>query len=319
MKPLLDVLSERSGVSLRRLEWLECKCSAYYKVYQIPKRSGGFREICQPTPEVKSLQRWLSAYVLKSLPLHSSATAYSRGSSIRKNAERHLRSAFTLHLDFEDFFPSFRRNHIVDFLKDSTAFSVRDCEFVASILTRNECLTIGAPSSPIISNVMMFDFDHSVAQYCKERKLIYTRYADDINISSLIPNTLENVADDIAQVASSFPYADLKLNSQKTAYLSRKFRRSITGVNLTSDGKISIGRERKREIKTLVFLASQGKMTFEERWRVGGLIAFASDVEPSFVAGLNEKYGKALIDDLLHKRIRGSLKLKASIPPPTAP
>ena len=181
---LIETLSELTGVSEVRLRWIQSQASKMYKTYTIPKRSGGVREISQPTPELKSIQRWIVWRIFSNLPVSDAATAYKRGASIKLNAEIHAKTSFTLHLDFESFFPSFSAQAVRVFLKNNTDLSVDDIWFCSSVITKSGNLTIGAPSSPAVTNAMMFDFDNRIKAICKEKDLVYTRYADDLNISS---------------------------------------------------------------------------------------------------------------------------------------
>lgn len=305
---LREILAEKSGMSLARIERLQLNASRMYKTYSIPKRDGSDRVISQPTPELKAVQRWLARGIFQQLPMSACATAYKAGASIRKNAEAHVASAFTVHLDFKDFFPSFSRENIRNFLSEATRLTHDDISFCSDIVTRNGHLTIGAPSSPSVTNALMFSFDAAVGEWCAGRDLAYTRYADDINISAKSSNRLSEVEVFVREAARSFRYASLTINDKKTAYLSRKYRRSITGINLTPEGRISIGRDRKREIKSLVHSYTIGTLQPDLFWRLGGLIAFASDVEPAFVESLKSKYGARVVEEILHQRTPRGLK-----------
>ncbi|AZB70275.1 retron St85 family RNA-directed DNA polymerase [Cereibacter sphaeroides] len=299
---LREVLAAKSGMSLSRIERLQCNASKMYKTYPIPKRDGSDRMISQPTPELKAVQRWLARGIFQRLPVSACATAYKKGASIRKNAEAHVASSFTIHLDFKDFFPSFSHGHVSRFLSEATRLSQEDILFCSDIVSRHGCLTIGAPSSPSVTNALMYSFDVSVERWCMKRGLIYTRYADDINISSKCPGALREVEDFVRDASGAFEYANLVINERKTAYLSRKYRRSITGVNVTPEGRLSIGRDRKREIKSLVHQCVMGTLQVDMLWRLGGLIAFSSDVEPHFVDALKNKYGADVIEKILHQK-----------------
>ena len=299
---LLEQLHQKAEVSLRRLEYLQTNASKMYKTFTIPKRNGQRRTISQPTPELKAVQRWLVTTVFGRLPISECATAYMKGASIRKNAEAHAGSAFTLHMDFENFFLSFSKGNVARFLSDTTELTRADRDFCSAIVTRRGALTIGAPSSPAVTNALMHPFDVKMENWCTRRGLVYTRYADDINISSFAADSLGGAEDYIRSTARNFRYGRLRINSEKTAYLSRRYRRTITGVNLKPEGGVSIGRDRKREIRSFVHLFKSGSLPEELRWRVGGLIAFAADVEPSFVISLKRKYGPEVVEELLHQK-----------------
>lgn len=302
---LIEALHKQSNVSMENLVWLSLTASKRYKSYEIPKRSGGMRLIEHPSRSLKAIQRWISKSLLRKLPIHAAAMAYAAGSSIRKNAEIHVGSKFTLRLDFSDFFPSFGIVGITEFLyqaNESYNLSLNrdDVNFVARIVSRNGRLTIGAPSSPILTNAMMFEFDRFVYDYCASKGFLYSRYADDLFISTDKSHELHNAASFVDATAKNFRYASLIVNTDKTAYLSKRYRRTVTGLVLTPDDRISIGRDRKREIKSLVFSQLKGDIDGLELARLKGLLAFASDCDPEFYSSLKRKYGDEAIMQIVH-------------------
>jgi len=300
---LLERFSKYAGLPLSQIERYAASASRRYKVYQIPKRTSGLRTIEQPSSEIKAIQRWLIGAVIDRFPTHAAATAYAKGSSVKKNATLHRSNPFTLRLDYRSFFPSFTGDHVDRFFSDKAKerdliFDEKDLWFFRQIVLRNGALTIGAPSSPSLTNVMMYDLDAKMATWCKEQALIYTRYADDIFISARQPNQLKRALDYTRQQSTAYRYGDLKINDEKTAFLSRRYRRSVTGLIITPEGNISIGLSRKTLIKTMIYKYKIGKLNPEEHTKLQGLVAFASDSEPTFFATLNRKYGKAVLDEI---------------------
>lgn len=301
---LIRQIARTTQLEEKEIRRLAENASSNYKIYEIPKRNGGKRKIAHPSRELKAVQRWITKVIISRLPVHDAATAYRKGSGIRENAERHRVSKFTNRFDFANFFPSFGRENIEMFLtsaapKAGLILTEADISFVCDIICRYNKLTIGAPSSPAITNAMMFPFDEALFGLCTERNLIYTRYADDIFISANEPNLLNNLEVRIAEIKRNIPHLSIRLNRQKTAYLSKKYKRTITGVIITSDHKLSIGRERKREIKALIHRWISGKLDRFELHYMRGLLAFARDIEPQFENRLAEKYGKKFINEIL--------------------
>lgn len=298
---LIELLSRTSNISEAKLLSLSSSASRRYKVYTIPKQTGGERTIEHPSRELKAIQRWIVQALIARFPLHESATAYRKGTGIRVNAERHRKTKFTNRYDFAKFFPSFSQARIVQYVAEQSKaigmeLSERDLEFVGNIVCRNGRLTIGAPSSPAITNAMMFEFDRRMHEECHARGLVYTRYADDLFVSSYEPGLLDGIEKVIVKSKRGIPHIRLKLNHQKTAYLSKKYRRVITGVVITPQHTLSIGRDRKREVKSLIHQWIKGDIGPENFYYLKGLFAFAIDIEPEFEARLMVKYGKPRIE-----------------------
>ncbi len=293
---LRETLSKQSGVAIENLEWLAQTASKRYKTYEIPKRNGGVRTIHHPSRGLKGIQRWVSKFLLRRLAVHSAAQAYVRGASIRKNAEIHAKSKFTLRIDFADFFPSFSADHVETFLAalerdQSVGLSPSDISFVSRIVCRHGRLTIGAPSSPMLTNVMMYLFDSQVTEYANSNNIIYTRYADDLFFSTNKPNNLSNILRFIQDFSLTYPYANLRINHEKTTFLSRRYSRRVTGLVITTEGEVSIGRERKRAVKAQVHKFLQGDSDNSKLSTLRGYLAFIRDVEPEFWESLKRKYG----------------------------
>ena len=300
---LIELLSRTAKIPEAKLISLSESASRRYKVYTIPKRTGGERVIEHPSRELKAIQRWIVQALIGRFPLHESATAYRKGTGIRANAERHRKTKFTNRYDFANFFPSFSQARVVQYIGEQAKavgieLSERDLEFIGNIVCRNGRLTIGAPSSPAITNAMMFEFDRRMHEDCHAKGLVYTRYADDLFVSSFEPGMLDGLATAIVKNKRGIPYLRLRLNHQKTAYLSKKYRRVVTGVVITPQHTLSIGRERKREVKALIHQWIKGDIDPSRFYYLRGLFSFAIDIEPEFEKRLAEKYGAERLKQL---------------------
>lgn len=265
-----------------------------YKIFEIPKKNGGYREVAQPAREVKTLQRWVVRELKPLLPIHPAATAYQAGSSILSNAEAHAGSCYLLKLDFVDFFPSILRGDIRAHLDRYCAerfdagarivFSHLLCWVRKRIPPLRLC--IGAPSSPFISNSILYDFDCSLSELANERDVTYTRYADDITLSARNRGQLDAFVPAVRDMLERLSYPRLSLNDGKTVQASRAGRRVVTGLVLTPEGRVSIGRERKRLIRAMYHRSLAGLLDPKELLQLSGLMAFAEGVEPGFCARL---------------------------------
>ena len=109
---ILERLSTETGVDIEEIRVIMRSASHRYKTYTIPKRSGGRREISQPTPAVKFIQRWLCRNVFSRFPIHGAAQAYKEGANIAANARIHVEQNYLLKVDFENFFPSIKGDDV---------------------------------------------------------------------------------------------------------------------------------------------------------------------------------------------------------------
>jgi len=304
---LLGSMSAELLIPTERLDYLIRSAPYRYKVYQIPKRSGsGLRTIAQPAKEVKNLQYWVIKNIYPYLPVHPSATAYMAGKNILNNSEVHSDKPYLLKLDFKDFFPSIKGNDFLQYSQNNEKLSLSEADLQRLIRLlfwlpkRNNDfqLSIGAPSSPFLSNAIMYNFDSEIFEYCSEKKVAYTRYADDMAFSMNDMKMRGEILKKVKRVLASHPFPKLKLNNKKTVFGSKAHRRMVTGLILSNNGTVSLGRERKRRIRAQIHHLMKGKLTDKQKSNLQGMLAFARDIEPDFVERMENKYGQQVIRNL---------------------
>jgi RNA-directed DNA polymerase len=278
-----------------------------YKVYEIKKRQPGkMRTIAQPGREVKSLQYWVIEKFLRRYPVHPCAIAYRKGKSILNNARAHAKKRYLLKLDFSDFFHSIKGIDFRRFVEKNASSEIDgvDLEYLTRILFwKNKhsgefILSIGAPSSPMLSNLLLFDFDQRVASYCKLKAVTYTRYADDLTFSTNRKNVLQSVVQEVNRICVDLPYPRLSLNSEKTVHASKATSRRVTGLVLSNEGTVSIGHKQKRKLHAAVHQFKFGKLDQKMTSSLAGTLAFVNSVEPKFLQVLARRYGKKIIKKL---------------------
>ena len=285
------------------------KTSPYrYKIYSIPKRNNkGVRWIAQPSKNLKYLQKILLNEFFKDLPIHQSAVAYVKGLGIKDNAERHCKNQYFLKMDFKDFFPSITPKYFIRHVEEKKGitlnnedrFIIEKIFFHVTSKSNIHRLSIGAPSSPFISNTIMYDFDCGIKEMCGD-DITYTRYADDLIFSTNRKNILYSIPKKIETIINTDFYKFLSINSEKTLFTSKRKKRVVTGLIITNEGKISLGRNKKRYIKSLVHKFSIGDLGPYEMTILTGYIAFLRDVEPDFYDRLIKKYSSQVLENIIN-------------------
>jgi RNA-directed DNA polymerase len=301
---LLSDIARGLDISEGEIAKIAATAPRRYKVFAIPKRSGlGHRIIAQPSRKVKAIQRYVMSQTLRGLPVHPMATAYRIGKSIADNAAPHAQRRVILKLDFRDFFHSITPPDLDSIVKISglAALSGNERGLLTSILfwrhplENRLCLSIGAPSSPFISNAVMEPLDRAFDGAVRDCWVTYTRYADDITLSA---DTIENLLKAerrIRHIVAGSERPKLTFNDDKRGVFTTAGRRIVTGLVLTPDGKISLGRERKRSISAALHHIATGRnVARDHREQTRGWLAHAKSVEPSFLEAMARKYPTAL-------------------------
>lgn len=286
------------GVTTRFIATFANGASHAYKTYYIPKKNGSFRKIDHPSKQLKAMQRWLLTYALNGLPVHPAAMAYQKNKSILDNARLHTDSCYLLLMDFTDFFPSITESDLKVLIANRPAtFSTWqpfEIELFCKFVCKNGRLTIGAPTSPALSNAVCYDMDSQLSQISKKVDVIYSRYADDLFFSAKLPNVLATLEPIVfATVATLALPKSLTINSDKTRRSSKRGRRRVTGVTLGSDGKAYVGRHLKRRIRAMIHRVDM--LDPKSRASLAGLIAYAGGFDPDFVNSLITKYGHSVV------------------------
>ena len=147
----------------------------------------------------------------------------------------------------------------------------------------------------------MYDFDNKLTNYCRTHDIVYSRYADDLALSTSKPKVLNDAFDFVKQLCGDMPYPRLKLNDEKTVFTSKKHRRQLTGLILTNEGKPSLGREKKRLIRSMAHRFSLNELSDDQIAHLRGLLAFAYSIEPLFFSSINRMIG----DETFHRLMKG--------------
>lgn len=303
---ILERIASETGVSVDDLSVIVRTASHRYKTYTIPKRTGGRRTISHPTAELKFLQRWMTRNLFGALPVHQAVTSYRSGIGVAHNARLHVSQNYLLKVDFVDFFPSISAEDVRSMMvahsaKFDSQLTNDDIDVVIETVCKDGALTIGAPSSPAISNAMLYEFDLFVFEACEAQHVVYSRYADDIFLSTNEPNRLSTLLEVIrAKLAQGGPPV-LKINEDKTVFTSRKRKRVVTGLVLTSDCRLSVGRKKKRQIRTMIHLYRNHNLAVGEVSYLRGYLAFVNSVEPEFLDRLGQKYGSEILDQIMRE------------------
>lgn len=277
-----------------------------YNSYEIPKRTSGTRKIAQPTRKLKDYQRIIVSIFENNFLIHDCCMAYMKGKDIKTNALIHSGNTFFLKMDFTDFFNSITPKLFFEGCeRQKIDLNWVDKETLEKILfwcekkySKELALSIGAPSSPFISNFVMYSFDEALNGYCKNNGITYTRYADDLTFSTNTSGILFSVPDIVRGTLLRFYGTKIKINQFKTAFSSKKHNRHVTGLTITNDNTISIGREKKRYIKHLVHNFIEERITLEDLSYLRGYLGFIKYVEPNFLISLEKKYTQNVIQKI---------------------
>ena len=301
----LDVSQIRSFIYTDNEEYRE-----YYKKVRIPKkRLGEYRELHVPSPEVKLVQHYLCDKYFLNLNVHSAATAYIKGKSILDNVIKHSGNKSFLFLDVTDFFNSIDFEILYEIIlnQKNNKLSSDNLRFALMLCSYKKEFVQGCVTSPILSNIYMYYFDEKISQLVKQlNNGVYTRYSDDITISSKdkIPSEFINV------VERYLIELKLSLNKKKCHYSSYIDNVIVTGLRIKKDGTVSLNTEFKKNLKNKMYHALKNpNVDISIIEQLLGLMSYLKMIDSYYYNVINLKYsdGNSLAIDRL-KRIANKRK-----------
>lgn len=293
----------------------------YYKRFKLMKKSGGFRVIQTPQNELKFLQNWILKNILENIPSHASCKGFDKRTSIKRNAEVHLKSECLLKIDLLRFFDSINEKRIYGLFK-SLGYQKNLCVYLAKICTieqsdtfysafkkneeklknylldKNEgLLPQGSPTSPKLTNLVLRSLDKRLTALSTKNEIKYSRYADDLTFSGN-KETLLRLKKVIYKIIFD---ENLFVNFGKTKLISRGNSYLVTGLSV-QNSKVQVIRKKKKEIEHhLHHCLKNGVIAHLRKSKINnrnfkdwlyGHICFIYSIEKDVGEGFFEKFNK---------------------------
>lgn len=231
----------------------------YYKNFAIPKKKGGYRIISAPQRGLGLAQTRLAEILITRAPKKPYVMGYTKDRSFLENAKYHERQKWVLNLDIQDFYPSITFPRVRGlFMSRLFKFNDRVATILARITTYNNELPQGARTSPIIANLLAHNLDKKLIELASRNRLRYTRYADDISLSSSqrhVPSSLVIGWDPLfgdrkiqlgKPLLDAFSSCGFSVNTSKTRIQHSYERQEVTGLIVNQKANI-----RRRDISRL--------------------------------------------------------------------
>lgn len=272
----LDKLILEVGLSRSVIENYITFADKHYNTYYLPKKSGGKRTIDCPGANLKTIQRWILKNHLNKLEVNKRASGFVEKRGIKRNAMFHINKRYLLTIDILNFFPSISQKQVFKTLDEQ--LSDRDFAIkISKICTFKRRLPQGAPTSPVLSNLVFKKIDDEIMKYCNSELITYSRYADDMTFSSDNKHSLQFAY----RFVNDLLYKEgFNINTKKTRYLSGKGNMSVTGVSI-NNGVPKAKSKLKRQIRTELhhYIIKEEKIDLR---RLAGYVSFVSSIEDDY-------------------------------------
>ena len=214
----------------------------WYHIFEVPKKNGEMRLIEDPDDRLQPIQDGLNDYLQAVYWRQRSDAAYGflivpagdpAPRHIETNAARHLGRPWLLNCDLDDFFHQITGARVdALFRGEPFGFDAELAELLARLTTFRGRCPMGAPTSPVLSNLVFAPVDDDLLHLARRRGWTYTRYADDMSFSSLQPLSWDDYTD-VQRCAGKHGYA---FNPEKANLFGPDDAKTITGLVLGPKG-----------------------------------------------------------------------------------
>ncbi len=254
-----------------------------YKRFTITKHDGTQRIICAPLWPLRRVQRQILDKILSKVVPHPAAHGFVCNRSTVTNAAPHHGAALLLKFDLNNFFPTIHYIRVVG-LFASLGYVAGEVRFhsddestqVAPALARLCCFTPdprrweeatlpqGAPTSPVIANLVCRRLDARLNGLGQQSDGVYTRYADDLTIS------FREKTPDVRRfrwwVERICHEEGFFLNQKKFHVIRRSQRQLVTGIVVNQ--VLRVPREERRRFRATLHNCRKYGVASQARGRV---------------------------------------------------
>jgi len=284
-----------------------------------------------PEAELKKYQKFLNFFIFDFMQINKDVVfSYRKGVSTYDAVYPHRNSKYILSTDIETFFLNISSEDIRTLiLKNSKNYLIDEeditehIEQLVNLVTYNNILPIGAPTSPKISNAYLFEFDNKLQKYCIEKNILYTRYSDDFIFSFEEKNKSDELLNMMEELFIKSNLKKLQLNKSKTKLQMKGSKVSILGFVITPSGYITVDKKIKKNIETLLYFYLTDKKKYKDfllktypikknKQRknkvteidgVSGVLSQINSVDKNFIIKLKKKYGSFIVNSFIHREI----------------
>lgn len=249
------------GVSYNRLVWIVHRIppSERYDSFEIKKRGGGTRRILAPCKPLKYVQRQLNDILQVVYEPKPSVHGFVANRSVVTNASKHRKKKHVLNVDLQDFYPSINFGRVRGmFMARPYKLNQAVSTMLAQICCYDNQLPQGAPTSPVVSNMLCGRLDSELQRLAKAHRCTYTRYADDLTFSTStteFPAAMATatgwnavtVGEDLRLVIDTNGFV---INQRKVRLQSRLQRQEVTG--LVVNQRVNVHRSFVKELRAML-------------------------------------------------------------------
>ena len=279
----------------------------YYRQFQIPKKTGGFRKIWAPLPKLKAIQKLIQTEIVEKMTIHGAAHGFVPGKSIFSNADQHTDSSVVVGVDLKNFFPTFTFPRVKGIFRsygypqgiatllgllctEAPRRMLKIGEEVVYVASGPRVLPQGSPASPALTNVASLRLDRRLSQYAHNNGWRYSRYADDLTFSMKDGTGSPDIRSLLRMIHHVTTSEGLTVHPDKTHIMSKGRRQEVTGLIVNGAQAPRVPKERRRLLRAALNNAQKG-VTVQDGLLLEQLVGHSA-----FVYAAHPALGRELLD-----------------------
>lgn len=297
------------------VDFLSSDSSMSSKIVSSSKTSSVFY---QPEPNLKAYLKFLNRFVFSHLLIQNDVVfSYRKDHSVLQAILQHQHNGCFFKTDLKDFFNSITedqvRRVIQTKLHESPIYDLNAYHpFLEQLVMIDGKLPVGFPTSPAISNSVLYEMDVFLADWAKSNQVVYTRYADDLIFSAQTDEVLKQLPQLLEELLENLYGGSLQLNPEKTFFTHSGKKLKLLGLVLLPNGHVTISKTVKTKIETLLHYYSVDKKVFSEMLerdfgdvsKLMGTLHYAQTIDKGYINKLRRKYGNFLLDIFLKGKMQ---------------
>jgi len=306
-------------------EFLTLDIESEFKKIPLQKRT-----VYAPSSKLKQIHRFLNHAVFEYAEFNKDVVfSYRKGESTRAAVEKHANNRVFYQADIKDFFGSLKKENILHTieaqLENTPVLDIVDYrDRLLDFTVVDDHIPAGFATSPILSNLCLFEFDNALENICKKEELTYTRYADDIIISSQTDAFLPEIEEKIQKLLSNKVNPEIFLNLAKRKVQLQGQRIKILGFNILPNGIVTIPNKDKKNVETMLHFFINDEEKFKDYVSknikpnsdgesslrdigissLSGKLISLNSMDKNYISKLKKKYGNTVIDMFIRKSVK---------------
>lgn len=258
----LEVLLGRPRAELRDLA---SKALHFYKPFPLQPQPRKFakkaepvkkRWIDNPIDPLKAIQSRVHERILSPLLLPEHLLGGVKGKGILDNARLHLGARCLVTIDIKNFYPSITPSHVRNVFQKTLNCSNSVALLLTGLTTCRHRLPQGAPTSPLLANLVLSSFDTQIRSVCEESGIRYSSWVDDLAFSGHSP------AQVIGPVVATLIEAGFRVSHRKIKRMGSRGRKILNKLVL---GKfVTVQKQYRARIRAGIHNFRCGKVSASE-------------------------------------------------------